>query len=73
MFENRHCFDKSELLQNTDYVFHTAAPLITTSKKNEADDQIKMYCEATQSLVEAAIRYKVKKIVMIGAASSVIG
>lgn len=73
MFQNRHCFDKTELLQNTDYVFHTAAPLITTNKQADAEDQIKMYCEATQNLVEAAIRYKVKKVVMIGAASSVIG
>eukprot|EP00347_Sterkiella_histriomuscorum_P000562 403375370 len=73
MFKSRDCFSKSDMLANTDYVFHTAAPLITSSNKSESEDQIRMYCEATQNLVESSIKHKVKKIVFMGAASSIIG
>lgn len=47
MFQNRDCFTKGDMLKGIDYVFHTAAPLITGGTKQENEDKIRMYVEAT--------------------------
>ncbi|CDW85557.1 nad dependent epimerase dehydratase [Stylonychia lemnae] len=73
MFKSRDCFIRNNVLEKIDMVVHTAAPLIQTSSKGQQEEQIKMYLESTQNLIESAIRNKVKKFVFIGAASSVIG
>lgn len=61
------------MLKGVDYVFHTAAPLITSGNLNESEEQIRLYVESTQNLMESAIKNKVKKVIFMGAASSVVG
>ena len=61
------------MLQNVDYVFHTAAPFFTSPNLKEGEETIKKYFEATQALIESSIKHKVKKVVMTGSATSVVG
>ncbi|TNV77344.1 hypothetical protein FGO68_gene2646 [Halteria grandinella] len=71
MNEGKECF--SDLVRDVDYVFHTAAPLFTSSKLADNQDGIKRYIEATQTLVEESVKNKVKKVVYTGSATSVVG
>ena len=62
-----------------DYVVHTAAPFIddVAMKDDEARKNVQLrtsrYNEATRLLARAACRENVRKIVMTGAATNVIG
>ena len=71
MFANNECFTQG--LMGVDYVFHTAAPFFDKPSLADNEPSIRKYVEATQALANAAVQYKVKKIVFTGSASSVIG
>ena len=47
MFKSKDCFTKNDELKGIDYVFHTAAPLISGGTKAENDEKIRMYVEST--------------------------
>lgn len=73
MLNGKECFTKDNILSGVDYVFHTAAPFMSNPSLRENDDNIRKYIEATQTLVEASVTNRVKKIVFTGSASSVVG
>ncbi len=73
MFTSKDCFTKGDMLKGIDYVFHTAAPLLVGGNKVENEEKSRMYVEATQALMETAIKEGVKKVVIVGAASSIVG
>jgi nucleoside-diphosphate-sugar epimerase len=71
--QGKECFIKSNVLSGVDYVFHTAAPFMSSPSLRENDEAIRKYIEATQVLVEASVANRIKKVVFTGSASSVIG
>lgn len=71
--DHRECFTRGELLRGVDYVFHTACPLFEKPKMSDNEESIRKYVEATQTLIEASVRAKVKKVVFTASASSVVG
>lgn len=73
MLKAKDCFTQNNQLSGVDYIFHTAAPFMPNPSLRENDDAIRKYIEATQTLVEASVSNKVKKIVFTGSASSVVG
>ena len=79
MIQDEECFYKAIRDIKPDYVVHTAAPFIedVAPKDDDARKQVQLrtnkYREATRLLARAACRENVRKIVMTGAATNVIG
>ena len=73
MFDGKECFTRGEALRGVEFVFHTAAPLIGGVDKREQEEVVRRYVEATQYLVEEAVKNKVKQVIFMASASNVIG
>ena len=75
MLEDPECYYKTIRDHRPDYVIHTAAPFLqnVTKATSESDEKIRKYVHSTKLLAKAACRAGVRKVVMTGAATSVIG
>lgn len=57
-------------MKDVEYVIHSASPFPSVKPKN-ADDLIRPAVEGTESILEAAIRQGVKKVVLTSSIASV--
>ena len=76
MTEDPACYSRLIDSGNFDLVMHTAAPFFEETSINNNSQvlaKIKNYRDATKYLARSAVRTAVPKVVMTGAASSVIG
>ena len=73
--DDEECFYKSVRDLKPDFVIHTAFPFIEDVQidQPECETKIKKYIKSTRLLARAAARADVRKIVMTGAATSIVG
>lgn len=79
MVQDPECYYKAIKDVKPDYVIHTAAPFMLDVSANDSEvvktinERTSKYHLATQLLARGACRENVRKVVMTGAATSVIG
>ena len=72
MLKDPTCFQKAIVDHTPHYVIHTACPFFDLVK-GDKNDAIKSYTKASQLLAREAVARHVKRVVVTGAATSVIG
>lgn len=79
LLQDEECYYKAIKELKPDYVIHTACPFFhevaptDDQQKEDVNRRIKAYRNASRLLAKSACQEQVKKVVMTGAATSVIG